>query len=124
MENGVIYTASKKEFLAISVKDNKKTVLKHVGRYCEIADLKYENLNLAYEPIWAIGTGRSAKIGDISEVLDFLRTFTDIPLLYGGSVNLSNISEILSVKNCDGVLVGSASLDVNNFINLINYKKG
>lgn len=45
MENGVIYTASKKEFLAISVKDNKKTVLKHVGRYCEIADLKYENLS-------------------------------------------------------------------------------
>ena len=45
VENGVIYTASKKEFLAISVKDNKKTVLKHVGRYCEIADLKYENLS-------------------------------------------------------------------------------
>ena len=45
VENGVIFTASKKEFLAISVKDNKKTVLKHVGRYCEIADLKYENLS-------------------------------------------------------------------------------
>lgn len=83
-------------------------------------DLNYEKLIIAYEPIFAIGTGVSAKTQYIAEILEYLRSLSNAPLLYGGSVNCQNINEISSLKHCDGVLVGSASWDVQNFINLIN----
>lgn len=85
----------------------------------ENLDLTYENLVIAYEPIYFIGTGLSAKNEDIEEVLAFLRTLTKAPLLYGGSVNENNIKEITKIKNCGGVLIGSAALKVENFIKMI-----
>ncbi|WP_317363459.1 triose-phosphate isomerase [Campylobacter helveticus] len=85
----------------------------------ENLDLTYENLVIAYEPIYSIGTGLSAKNEDIEEVLAFLRTLTKAPLLYGGSVNENNIKEITKIKNCGGVLIGSAALKVENFIKMI-----
>ena len=82
-------------------------------------DLGYERLLIAYEPIWAIGTGRSASAEQIEEILNFIREQTSAPLLYGGSVNAANIGGIAGIENCDGVLVGTASWDASKFLELI-----
>jgi triosephosphate isomerase (TIM) len=77
---------------------------------------------IAYEPVWAIGSGKSATCDDISHVHDYIRAhprFGGVPLLYGGSVSAQNISEILATANVDGVLVGGASLDVDQ-INIMS----
>ena len=82
-------------------------------------DLSYEKLIVAYEPIWAIGTGRSATIEAIASTHAALRSKVSVPLLYGGSVKPANITEITAIDNVDGVLVGSASLDVESFSEMI-----
>lgn len=85
----------------------------------QIADCLPESPNfiIAYEPIWAIGTGKAASLQDIQEVHDFLRSLvgSGIPLLYGGSVTAENYKDILSTSNVDGVLVGGASLKKEDF---------
>lgn len=79
--------------------------------------LDYEKLIIAYEPIWAIGTGQNANLEQIKEVYDFLQEKTKKPVLYGGSVNPSNAKDIIATT--DGVLVGNASLDADNFNQII-----
>lgn len=84
---------------------------------------------LAYEPIWAIGTGQSAKVGDIGEVRSFLREFLAdkfgkescerIRILYGGSVDSDNVHSFVSEARMNGVLVGGASLKAGEFLRLI-----
>ena len=85
----------------------------------EHIDLNYEKLIIAYEPIYSIGTGISANLSDIKEILAFLHEQSKAKLLYGGSVNENNIKEILTLPHCSGVLVGSAALKASNFIKLI-----
>jgi triosephosphate isomerase len=82
-------------------------------------DTDYEKLIVAYEPIWAIGTGRSAKAEEIAAVHGELRRRIRGPILYGGSVNPDNIAAIAAIENVDGVLVGSASLKAESFHSLI-----
>jgi len=86
-------------------------------------DMNYEKLIVAYEPVWAIGTGVSATNKEIEQTHAEIRKFTKRPILYGGSVKLNNIKEIVSIENVDGVLVGSASLDVNVFKEMIEICK-
>ncbi|MBD3842625.1 MAG: triose-phosphate isomerase [Campylobacterales bacterium] len=81
-------------------------------------DIDYENLIVAYEPIWAIGTGVSATNTQIASTHQAIKKICSKPLLYGGSVNATNIKDILKIPNVDGVLVGSASLDPQNFFSL------
>jgi len=84
---------------------------------------------LAYEPVWAIGTGETATPEDASAAQGALRASlearlgaarsTDTPILYGGSVKPDNAAELLSAPNVDGVLVGGASLDAGSFAALV-----
>ncbi|SKA33737.1 triose-phosphate isomerase [Consotaella salsifontis] len=85
-----------------------------------------KNLVIAYEPVWAIGTGKTPTVGDVAEAHAFIRkTVTErfgaaegaaIRILYGGSVKPSNAAELLAVDNVDGALVGGASLKAADFI--------
>ncbi|SFZ97474.1 Triosephosphate isomerase [hydrothermal vent metagenome] len=83
-------------------------------------DISYDNLIIAYEPIWAIGTGRSATVEEIKSTHSALKkAINNKPLLYGGSAKPENIKEISGIDGVDGVLVGSASLDAENFSKMI-----
>jgi triosephosphate isomerase len=85
------------------------------------------NLVIAYEPVWAIGTGRTASLNEIAEVHDFVRENLTkrfaggdgVRILYGGSVKPGNAAEILAVSNVDGALVGGASLKAADFAPII-----
>lgn len=89
-----------------------------------------ENLVVAYEPVWAIGTGKVPTLSQIGDVHDFIRMRLErrfgegigrtVPVLYGGSVKPSNASEIFSVSNVDGALVGGASLKAADFQGIID----
>jgi triosephosphate isomerase len=82
-------------------------------------ELDYPDLIVAYEPVWAIGTGLTPSNNEIEAVHTALRLKTTAPLLYGGSVKVDNSGEIMALANVDGVLVGSASLSANNFCEMI-----
>jgi len=82
-------------------------------------DLEYDKLIIAYEPVWAIGTGLVPSNADIKKIHADLREKTSKPILYGGSVKVSNMEEIVNIKNVDGVLVGGASLYAHSFCEMI-----
>jgi triosephosphate isomerase len=74
-----------------------------------------EGLVVAYEPVWAIGTGKTATPEIAQDAHAFIKTILDRPVLYGGSVKPENAAELLSRSHVDGALVGGASLEVDSF---------
>lgn len=98
----------------------------------DLMDLRQEELDgvmIAYEPIWAIGTGVSASVEEIRETHSFLKLFMkkmfgrELPLLYGGSVNEKNVLDIGSCPEVDGFLIGGASLKPDKFKKIIEISK-
>lgn len=85
-----------------------------------------ENIVIAYEPVWAIGTGKTATTDDITAMHDFIRktlsekldNAKNIRILYGGSVKPANAAEIFAVDNVNGALIGGASLKAEDFIGI------
>lgn len=82
----------------------------------------FENIIIAYEPVWAIGTGKVATTADIEKVHKYIKNLinenfnVNLPVLYGGSVKPSNSAEILALSEVDGVLIGGASLKAEDYI--------
>ncbi len=76
---------------------------------------------VAYEPVWAIGTGRTPSVEDVAEIHAEIRSVVgpDVRILYGGSVKAANAAELLHVDNVDGALVGGASLTATDFVPII-----
>ena len=75
----------------------------------------HPNLVLAYEPVWAIGTGLTATPEQAQHAHEFIKSLLDAPVLYGGSVKPDNAATLLALQAVDGALVGGASLDVDSF---------
>ena len=85
---------------------------------------------IAYEPIWAIGTGKTATSEDANDVISYIRKVVarlygeksnEVRIQYGGSVKPQNVAEIMAQSDIDGALVGGASLAANDYIQLVNY---
>ena len=80
-----------------------------------------EEVIIAYEPVWSIGTGKIPINEDITQRTNFIKSLLnyDVKVLYGGSVNNTNIATLEEIKEISGYLIGTASLDVNELINII-----
>lgn len=91
----------------------------------DLVDVDQSNLVIAYEPIWAIGTGDTCEANEANRVIGIIRQQLEnknVTIQYGGSVKPDNIDEIMAQPEIDGVLVGGASLDPIGFARIVNYQ--
>jgi triosephosphate isomerase len=91
----------------------------------DLVDVNQQNLIIAYEPIWAIGTGDTCEVSEANRIIGIIRSqlkLADVPIQYGGSVKPNNIDEIMAQPEIDGVLVGGASLEADSFGRIVNYQ--
>lgn len=107
-----------------------------IGGLSEVADDDLDKVIVAYEPVWAISSGKSAKIAtpdEVAEVVKLIRKVIadtygkdlaeKVPVLFGGSVNTSNAGAYLTVPGVNGLLIGGASLILNEFVDIIETAK-
>ncbi|MEH2269593.1 MAG: triose-phosphate isomerase [Nostoc sp.] len=90
-----------------------------------LVDIDQDNLVIAYEPIWAIGTGETCEVTEANRIIGLIRsqlTNPNVSIQYGGSVKPNNIDEIMAQPEIDGVLVGGASLEPESFARIVNFQ--
>jgi triosephosphate isomerase len=115
LEAGLAVIACVGETLEQRESGDTELVLKIQVEAVAFAAGEHERLVIAYEPVWAIGTGRTATPELAEEAHRFIKGLLDRPVLYGGSVKPENAAELLSQPSVDGALVGGASLDPDSF---------
>jgi triosephosphate isomerase len=96
-------------------------MMEYISKQYEGIDTSYEKLIIAYEPVWAIGTGLTPTLEDIVAIHKELKEKSSAPLLYGGSVKVTNAKEVLALDGVDGILVGSAALYAEHFCTMCEY---
>jgi len=131
MQNKLIPIVCVGETLAERESNKTFNVIKEqvLGAFAGISNIDASNVVLAYEPVWAIGTGKNATSKQAEEVHLFIRNLMaelygreiadSIRIQYGGSVKAENVEELMKEKDIDGALVGGASLKANSFIEII-----
>jgi triosephosphate isomerase len=81
----------------------------------------FENINIAYEPVWAIGTGNNCGVEETKESIEFIRKFIpeNVRVIYGGSVKSENSADYIKNAGANGLLIGGASLNAEEFIKIV-----
>ncbi len=107
-----------------------KTIEKQLSKLLDLSTNDWEKIYLAYEPVWAIGTGKTASPEQAQEMHAYIRKILadkygeelseDVSILYGGSVKPNNAKELFSQPDVDGGLIGGASLVVGDFLDIVN----
>lgn len=128
-EHGMIPLLCVGETLQERTEGNMKLALKRqLSQILENDSRSFENAVIAYEPVWAIGTGRTATPEEVQEAHSFIREQISlyhendamrVPLLYGGSVNETNAAQLFAMPDVDGGLIGGASLNARQFVEIV-----
>ena len=122
------------ETLTEREKNKTKKVLKKqiLEGFKDITAEDFDNIVIAYEPVWAIGTGKTATAEDANKTIAFIRSLVKktwgnevakaLRIQYGGSMKPSNAKELMAQRNIDGGLIGGAALKAEDFAGIVNYK--
>lgn len=102
------------------------------GAFADISKDELDNIVIAYEPVWAIGTGKTATAEDANKTIGYIRSLVKktwgaevakaLRIQYGGSMKPSNAKELMAMRNIDGGLIGGAALKATDFAAIVNYK--
>ena len=100
--------------------EGSEALMDYLDDQLEGIDLDYKELIIAYEPVWAIGTGLTPSADEVELIHTALRQKIASPILYGGSVKTANAEELLALDNVDGALIGSGALNVEDYCTILS----
>lgn len=134
LKNGLKPIVCVGETLTEREKNKTKRVLKKqvLEGFSDITTEDFENIVIAYEPVWAIGTGKTATADEANKTIGYIRSLVKktwgqdvakaLRIQYGGSMKPANAKELMAMRNIDGGLIGGAALKANDFAAIVNYK--